>query len=167
MSIGNYKKPVNSYPRGEKSTWSEQAERICEGECPGVISEIPELLCWLEDYNWPGAHRIADYLKNIGEIVVPHVKGILKYSNDSSWKYWLIVALVLHWPFQLVKHLQDELIEIALSDDSDEAHIVALEALVKNDLIDRNRALSLLEEKKKIHPSLLEDLSEIMMLLKY
>jgi hypothetical protein len=166
MNSENYKKPMNSYPRGEKATWNRQAEKICNGECPEIMNEIPELLCWLEDYNWPGAHQIGNYLKKLGEVVVPHVKSILKGSEDSSWKYWLIVVLGLHWPPPLVKYLQDELREIALSDDPDEAHIVALEALVKNNLIDRQKALSLVMEKKERYPNLIEDLLEIGLLLK-
>ncbi|MCV9930701.1 DUF5071 domain-containing protein [Flavobacterium sp. LS1R47] len=50
---------------------------------------IPELLEWLQDFNWPVAKPISEYLKSINENISQEILAILK-TNDGVWKYWII-----------------------------------------------------------------------------
>lgn len=149
--------PASPYPRGDKATWAEQATRIFRGEVPGVELEIPALLCWLEDYNWPGAHEIADFLLNLGRPVVPHVKYVLRHTDDLAWKYWLLVALVLRWPQDYVNEVGEEVLLLAKGEDDNEVHLVALEVCIKANLIGPIEAIRLIGEKEGRHPDLKRD----------
>ena len=50
---------------------------------------IPELLVWLQDYNWPVAKPIARHLQKILPDILPELIPILK-GSDGIWKYWIL-----------------------------------------------------------------------------
>jgi hypothetical protein len=154
----------DDFPKGPKSTWSAQARTICNQSADDLIPQIPLLLPWLQDYNWPGAHEIANLLLRLGANVAPHVKTILTRSSNASWKYWLIAILVCNWPTPLVASLKDELLSFAEKEE-DEVHLVALEALLKSGLLDRDRGMQLILAKERTHPELRVDLDELKQLL--
>src|SRR5215510_7236919 len=60
---------------------------------PGVNEILPQLMEWLQDYDWPVAHVLAPFLASIGEPLVPYVKRVLE-SDDQVWKYWMIVSIM-------------------------------------------------------------------------
>jgi hypothetical protein len=60
---------------------------------PRVGPILPELLEWLQDYNWPVAHILAPFLASIGEPLVPHVRRVLD-GDDEIWKYWIISCIM-------------------------------------------------------------------------
>ena len=134
---------------------------ICDGKTQLSEDELPDLLGWLVDYNWPGAHSIARFLCDHAGAILPAVNSVLTTSPDMKWKYWLIVTLVLQWPRRHVAKLQPSLRAIAEGSDADEAHVVALEALAKNNLIDRGEARAMLERKLREFPQLKVDLLEV------
>jgi hypothetical protein len=63
-------------------------------------SDIPKLLEWLQDMNWPVAHRIAKYL-------TPHIREMkfellnILSSDDGMWKYWIVCSLIAQSPNKL------------------------------------------------------------------
>ena len=51
---------------------------------------LPNLLEWIQDYNWPIAKQILSILLQHEDDVTPLVLEILQKSTDSMWKYWLM-----------------------------------------------------------------------------
>ena len=165
MTLSLPSDPNQGYPIGPKSTWQKQAADICLRPINEIEPQITLLLPWLQDYNWPGAQEIGRLLLRVGASVVPHVKEILNASHDSQWKYWLIVVLVCNWPRQFVKNVEAELREFAAKDDDSEIHLVALEALLKYELIDQTEGARMIEAKQKNYPKLQEDIDDLKSLL--
>ena len=60
---------------------------------PAIAPVLPELLEWLQDYNWPVAHILQPFLAGIGLPLAPHLRRILQ-TDDEVWKYWVIVCLI-------------------------------------------------------------------------
>jgi len=60
---------------------------------PAVESVLPELVVWLQDYNWPVARVLAPFLATIGLPMVPHIDTVLA-TDDDLWKYWMISCLI-------------------------------------------------------------------------
>ena len=76
---------------------------------PGINPILPELLIWVQDYNWPVAQDIAPLLAKAGPEIAPHINEVLK-SNDPEWKYW-----ILHVVAGSLKKAAWELIEAEVS----------------------------------------------------
>lgn len=55
---------------------------------------IPELLEWLQDYNWPVADEVLQVLLQRENLVVPYVKEILEGPVDVNWFIWLMDLLI-------------------------------------------------------------------------
>lgn len=60
---------------------------------PAIEPVLPELFEWIQDMNWPVAMEIAPFLAGLGTVVLPHVEKIFR-SDDSVWKYWVIVSVL-------------------------------------------------------------------------
>ena len=58
-----------------------------------VKANVPKLLEWMQDMNWPVGYGIATYF-------APHVNSIKKElldilnTDDELWKYWIIGSLI-------------------------------------------------------------------------
>lgn len=59
-----------------------------------IKEDIPILMEWLQDYNWPPADLICDYLLRFP--LKTYKKEILKIlnSNDNVWKYWILLRMI-------------------------------------------------------------------------
>lgn len=59
-----------------------------------IAEDIPILLEWLQDYNWPPADLICEYLLKFP--LIKYKKKIIEIlnSNDDIWKYWVLLRLV-------------------------------------------------------------------------
>jgi hypothetical protein len=121
------------YPIGPKSTWLKQAEDIASGKMAIKNNDIPSLLRWLKDYNWPGANIISNYLPKYEIDLVLPMREIL-HSQDMIWIYWLCSALLVNCSREVCLALRNDLKQIACSHDEDGAHIAALELLEKHKL---------------------------------
>jgi hypothetical protein len=97
---------VNLVPRSKFDVAT--AERAVAAGWPAVEPVLPELLEWLQDYNWPVSRVLAPFLASIGEPLVPHVRPILQ-GEDAIWKYWIIVAVVADAPVAVVDRLRADL----------------------------------------------------------
>ena len=59
---------------------------------PAVESILPDLIFWLQDYNWPVAKILAPFLASIGSPMIPHIDAVFA-TNDEIWKFWIISCL--------------------------------------------------------------------------
>jgi hypothetical protein len=149
-----------TYPHGPKSEWQAQALDIISGRIPEVSNNIPMLLEWLRDYNWPGAKEIAQYLLSFGEALGPHLSEVLK-SNDHIWKYWIISIIIDKLSKQHVVLIHSEIKDVACAFDKEEAHLSALEVLAKLRLEPPDILRDLLQSKRISCPECVEELNKI------
>ena len=98
---------------------TERADLLVELGYPAVASVLPELIEWLQDYNWPVAHIFAPLLAGIGRPLLPHIRRVLA-TDDDIWKYCILFCLVEGNP-NLVQDLEPELSRLATSPTRDEA----------------------------------------------
>jgi hypothetical protein len=72
---------------------TERAEQVVALGYPAAAPILPELIKWLQDYNWPVAHVLAPFLESIGLPLVPEIRRVLA-TDDDCWKYYLLTSLV-------------------------------------------------------------------------
>lgn len=59
-----------------------------------IKEDVPELLIWLQDMNWPVAYDVNQYL-------LPHISKIqqelldILTTNDEMWIYWIFGSLIV------------------------------------------------------------------------
>jgi Domain of unknown function (DUF5071) len=87
---------------------TETAGRAVAAGWPAVEAVLPQLLEWLQDYNWPVSRVLAPFLASIGEPLVPYLRSILQ-GPDAIWKYWIITAVVADAPVTVVDALRPDL----------------------------------------------------------
>lgn len=119
-----------SYPSGPKSTWQAQAQSIRNGEVEITESDVPMLLEWLQDMNWPGASTIAEILPVFDTLLIDPLHKILR-SSDTVWIHWVLLALKNEFDSDFWSHLAEDLVSIAYKLDQDGAHINAMEILAR------------------------------------
>ena len=115
------KKP---YPSGPKSTWLDQAKAVEQGKIVVTEDDIPMLLEWLKDMNWPGSDVIAQYLLKFESALIGPIKSILS-SGDDLWIYWVLSTYADEFESEFWNHLIVELEEIAKADDEEGANMLA------------------------------------------
>ena len=69
------------------------AEAAVRAGYPAVEPILPDLISWLQDYNWPVAQILAPFLATIGTPMIPHIDSVFATSDDV-WKYWMISCLI-------------------------------------------------------------------------
>lgn len=134
------------YPNGPKSDWLRQAEDIISGKIQIPQDELPYLLEWLQDYNWPGAKEIAAHLLQHADKLVAPIRDVLK-SNDYIWIYWVLSLIVVNLPKSLCSSLSDDLKALAYNYDEEGAHVEALRICVKHNLDKANYLRKIINEK--------------------
>jgi hypothetical protein len=109
----------------------ERAERCIALGYPAVAPIIPDLLEWMQDYNWPVAQVLAPFLATIGEPLLTEIRRILA-TDDDVWKYWILIRIVATSP-ALAEQLRPELSRLAQfptrTEMEEELHIHAQEIL--------------------------------------
>jgi hypothetical protein len=73
--------------------------------------QIPALLTWLQDMNWPVARPIADILAQCGIDLIEPVRSVLR-SSDDVWKYWLLSDLLTQVDGAVRVALTDEILRL-------------------------------------------------------
>lgn len=84
------------------------AERAVARGWPGVEPVLPQLLEWLQDYNWPVARVLAPFIARIGDPVVPYLRPILD-GGDLIWKHWIIAVVLADAPLSVVDQFRPDL----------------------------------------------------------
>lgn len=137
------------YPNGPKSDWLRQAEEIISGKIQISQDELPYLLEWLQDYNWPGAKEIAAHLIQYADRLVEAIRDILK-SDDYIWIYWVLSLIVVNLPKSLCSRLSDDLKALAYNYDEEGAHVEALRICVQHNLDKTNYLRNIINVKIRI-----------------
>lgn len=76
-----------------------------------IRDQVPDLLEWLQDGNWPVAEPIANYFQpHINEIEAEIITVL--NTDDSVWKYW-ILHLILNYDKVLSNKIMAEVKRIA------------------------------------------------------
>ncbi len=83
-------------PSGKRA-WSGRKAAVRAGY-PEVGPVIGQLLEWLQDGNWPVAHVLAPFLRDLGPVppLVENLRTILD-GEDDIWKYWVLWSVVDGW----------------------------------------------------------------------
>ncbi|CAB3869496.1 DUF5071 domain-containing protein [Achromobacter deleyi] len=83
--------PANAVPTDKHDLLG--AEIIVASGYPAVHAQLPALLVWMQDINWPVARVLAPFLASIGAPLADHVRTILA-SDDPIWTYNVLAYLV-------------------------------------------------------------------------
>lgn len=95
-----------------------RAKALIELGYPAVAPVLPELVEWLQDYNWPVAKALAPFLATIGKPLLPHIRRVLA-TDDDIWKYTVLSLLVEDRP-ELVQEIEQELYRLATTPTTNE-----------------------------------------------
>lgn len=58
-----------------------------------IKQEVPQLLEWLQDGNWPVAGPVCDFLLPYINEIDTDIANVLK-TQDEVWKYWILNWLI-------------------------------------------------------------------------
>jgi hypothetical protein len=90
----------------------EAARRAVEAGWPAVEPIFPELLAWVEDYNWPVARVLAPFIADIGTPVVPYLRPILD-GDDAIRQYWILTTVLSHATAPVIAELRLQIERLA------------------------------------------------------
>lgn len=77
-----------------------------------IIPLLPQLLEWVQDFNWPIAAEIVDHFLSFPEEIVPEIKKVLA-TNDYEWKYWCLCKLIKELPLDYRILFKEDLIRLS------------------------------------------------------
>lgn len=103
--------PKASLPRDKFDTAS--AEQLVALGFPAVEPVLPQLIEWMQDFNWPVAQVLQPLLASIGVPLAPYVRKVLS-EEDEVWKFWVLHCIVRESK-ELGKALRTELQYIVLN----------------------------------------------------
>lgn len=96
-----------------KEYWGGAAEVIVKLGYPRVKPILPGLLEWIQDMNWPGSRRIAPFLREVGDPLIPYIQEVFRnYSQDEEWMYWIFEMIIDYWNKEQIAQIQEELIRL-------------------------------------------------------
>lgn len=148
------------YPEGSKTDWISQATNIANGKIETSLSDIPMLLEWLRDMNWPGADIIAKFLITYNQSLIEPMRNIL-VSGDMVWIYWILSSFGDKLSDDIWKSLIPELKEVAYTYDEDGAHIESLKIICRFKLDSNDKLKKVLTLMKESFPEDVEDYQQI------
>ncbi|ETT49783.1 DUF5071 domain-containing protein [Paenibacillus sp. FSL P4-0338] len=67
-----------------KEYWGGAAEVIVKLGYPRVKPILPGLLEWIQDMNWPGSRRIAPFLREVGDPLIPYIQEVFRNWNKEQ-----------------------------------------------------------------------------------
>ncbi|MCW4469965.1 DUF5071 domain-containing protein [Flavobacterium sp. MFBS3-15] len=70
----------------------EATDNLKQYKIEEIKEEIPYLLEWLQDGNWPVAYNISEYFMHYLNEIEIELMNILT-SNDVIWKYWVLLMI--------------------------------------------------------------------------
>lgn len=77
-------------PGLDKSCWENAAQVLKGLGVPKINKEIPKLLEWLADMNWPGAIVVMEILAGVDKnILLPHISKAQEKANSDNDDMWL------------------------------------------------------------------------------
>lgn len=105
-----------------------------------IKDDVPLLLEWLQDMNWPVAVGVRDYLSNHINKIDEEIIAILK-TTDEVWKYWIIDGLLACSVIIPNEKILAEIIRIAENPTKEEIHEEVQEVAINLLNILRNDSL--------------------------
>ena len=85
---------------------------------------IPELLTWLQDYNWPITKEVLNVLKGRENLVFPYIADILA-GDDVMWKCWIMELLIPSFSDEHKAKLKDKIKNLmSLSSSHEDAQYI-------------------------------------------
>lgn len=155
----------NKFLFGPKNLWEKRARDIVSGKISVTMNDIPLLLEWIQDLNWPGANIIVDFLVQFDDNLIEHFRKILK-SDDKIWIYGLLSSFRTKFSIVFWQNLKRELLILAYKYDEDFVHIEALKVIGKYHLDTEENIRMFLRQVELIDPDQYNDYMEIERLLK-
>lgn len=77
-------------PGDDKSRWENAARVLKDIGSSSINREIPKLLEWLADLNWPGAMTVMELLATVDlEVLVPYVTEAREKAAREADEMWL------------------------------------------------------------------------------
>ncbi len=148
------------YPQGPKDKWLSQAYKIAAGKITTTELDIPMLLEWLKDMNWPGAGVIAEFLLKYETALTEPVREVLK-SKDTMWIYWVLQSFNGHLSPGAWESLSPNLKAIAYIRDGDGAYIECLKIINKYHLDSKKKVEAFITTIKDNYPADYEALEQL------
>ena len=98
-----------------------------------LAPHLPELLGWMQDFNWPVAKVLQPILACSDRRIAPHIIDVLR-GDDEVWKYWLLAELVIDLDASVRELLMDEIVRIINAptdgERAEEVHLAAADVMV-------------------------------------
>lgn len=139
------------YPDGSKHDWLNQALQISTGEIALPADDIPGLLGWLQDRNWPAVEEISEFLRTHTSILIEPVRSILT-GGDDIWKANVLDYLVSRWEVDQQRQLVPEMLKLARQPDPEAVHLAALEVCVASRLVPEEVLLDIIATNQLADP---------------
>lgn len=109
-------------------------EELLKYDISEIKEIVPQLLCSIQDGNWPCADPMADYLSKYTNEIEEELFVIIR-GKDDTWKYWAVFFLVLNSKVVPSKKLMEEMERLAYapskSEELEEVNEIALKAIDK------------------------------------
>ncbi len=153
-----------NYPHGPKANWSKQALDIAAGKIRTDAADIPMLLEWLQDCNWPGTETIAEFLAAQEDQLVEPLRHVLR-SRDHVWIAGVLMCFASRVSVRVWLSVVDELQSVACEYDEENAHIEAMRILAIHELVPGRVISNRLMNLRKKHRVDAEDYRQIEVLL--
>ncbi|MEK4628042.1 MAG: DUF5071 domain-containing protein [Solibacillus sp.] len=77
-----------------------------------VVLLLPQLLEWLQDFNWPVAEPMLEVLLQYPTELTPHIEQVL-VGDDDMWIFWCLTKIVPVLPFYSKMVLADSVQKLA------------------------------------------------------
>ncbi len=123
----------------------ERAAQINSGEIEIDIADIPSLLGWLQDMNWPGTSDIVARLRLFGPELIEPIREVLR-TDDSIGHHWILIAFAPAFKRDFWHPLSGELERLAgQTEEVEGANLEALYILATFDLAPRKWIAARLE----------------------
>lgn len=93
----------------------ESIEKLKKLKVSEINNLIPQLIEWIQDFNWPIAKDIISILLIADDdILLSEIRKILQ-SDDNIWKYWCLRKLVKKKDKKFIFALKKDLEKISLN----------------------------------------------------
>lgn len=113
----------------------EAVENLWTCTFESVRADVPELLTWLQDMNWPVAYGVAKYLRPHVNEIEDELLNVLN-GNDEQWKSCIMGGLIARSSqptseklIAVVKRIAEQPTKLEQYNQTDEAAKEALEVL--------------------------------------
>ncbi len=109
----------------------EKAMGIIAKGYPNNSDELEYLVLYLSNINGRGYDEVIEYLRSIGEPVIPYIKKYLQTSSEDELHSSLLFTIVRYWPKEWIEKIVNELNDLAWLGNWG-VDIDAIEILIKN-----------------------------------